>query len=113
MTRAKNTTAYPSLMLTGLERAVDLGELVIPTAAPSALRLQYYGLIGALRHEGKTELADLVSFHIQHDPSALVIRLKDTAGIMQDLAAALGAPPQPSASEEAAAALDRILGGKS
>lgn len=115
MTKPKSTAAYPAIMTQAMLAAADRGELFIPTDKPAALRLEYYGLTGAMRKEGKTELPDLLTFVISSEPSGLLIRIRDNGPLMDDIARALGAaatPVKPSTSIlDAEAALERILGG--
>jgi hypothetical protein len=110
MTTPKHSTAYPSQMLTAIQRAIDLGELVIPTPNPRAMQLQFNGLRGCLRREGKSEFAEMVSFIIADNPPRLILRLRELSPLAKDITAALSAAPERSAADEALAALDRILG---
>jgi len=98
-------------MLIALQRAADIGEFIIPTNNPKAMRLDFQGLRGALRAENRGELADMVSFHIRENPPAFIIRLRDTSQAAQDIQAALSKAPIVSALEAADDALDRILAG--
>ena len=101
-------------MLDALERAFSQGELVIPTEKPAALRLHFYGLGGALRKEGKSEIFDGIAFLIRKDPSRLILSLREQTQFGEEVARALAggnSPPQESPTSEAEAALARILGG--
>ena len=111
MTRPKFSDKYPPNMLDAMQRAFSLGELVIPTEKPQALRLYFYGLGGALRKEGKPELFNALSFSLQAAPPALVISLKENTAFSKSIASALESPVQPSAASEAEDMLSRLLGG--
>lgn len=97
-------------MLDALNSAIERGEVIIPTARPESLRLEFSALRGALRHEGRPELADLVGLYVRKaapgvEP-ALILRNKSQSPMMADIAAALGSTP----STAAEVALTRILG---
>lgn len=123
MTTARASDAYPAPMLDALHRAFSLGELFIPCPQagkilPSTLRLQFYGLIAALRREGKSELANSLGFYTQSEPPGLWIKLKDRSAFGNLVAAALAsneAPPDgenpPSGElESPEAAFKRLFG---
>lgn len=112
MSRPKVSASYPSAMMSALMRAHKLGEVRIPTKTPLAMRLEFQGFRGALRKEGKGEIADQVSFHAKKDEDVFIIRLRSNSPLMSDIEAALaGAEPKTSAVEEAEKSLNRILGG--
>lgn len=112
MPGSKHVASYPPSMLKAIERAVSLGEFVIPSDKPKALRLHFYKLLGALRFEKRSELADLLEFRIQTDPPALVLSLRESSPQVSDIEKALASEtPQVSQQEAAAQALDRILAG--
>jgi hypothetical protein len=105
-------------MLRAVETALDLGEFVIPTENPAALRLRFNGLRGALRRKGDPSKIDAVSFHLQASPPALVIRPLADAPLLKDVDAALSAlsgdkTAEPSAAAQAEDLLARLLGGSS
>lgn len=114
MSLPKVSESYPIEMMDAIMRAHSVGEVTIHTDNPSNLRLQFNGLRGALRKEGKSEIVDQVSFHISHKDAEhpwMMIRLRSAAPGIADIAAALkGENPKSSAVEEAEASLDRILG---
>lgn len=112
MTRPKFSDKYPPNMLDAMQRAFDLGELVIPTDKPQALRLYFYGLGGALRREGKPELFNALAFSLQDNPPALVITLRENTDFSLAIASALNSSPVASAASEAEATLARLLGEK-
>jgi hypothetical protein len=111
----KSSESYPVAMLDALKRAHATGEVIIPTKTPLQMRLQFQGLRGALRKEGKGELADQVSFHVpgKTEPQEwFSIRLRSASPLIGDITAALEQKePTTSAVEEAEASLNRILGG--
>lgn len=115
MSLSKISDSYPPEMLAAIIRAHKLGEVVIPTHSPYAMRLQFNGLRGALRREGKGEIADQVSFHVSakdETPTWFAIRLRSASPVISDISAALKSEePKTSAIEEAEASLNRILGG--
>ena len=95
MSTPKDPSAYPPAMLAAVDRAIALGKFSIPTANPAKLRLQFYGLVSALRRENRASEIDRVSFHLT--PDGLEIRLKADEDIMRALDAALGGKtPSPS-----------------
>lgn len=118
MTTPRASDAYPAPMLEALNRAFSLGELFIPcpgSIKPATLRLQFYGLIAALRREGRSELANSLGFYTQSEPPGLWIKLKDLSALGELVSAALAdqgetLSPAPS-DDDASAALDRILKG--
>ena len=117
MTRPKRSDAYPPQFLHALRRVAETGDdLVIPTENPIAMRLNFYGLFGALRAEGKPELPSLVSIFILPEKNGIVIRPKDASALAQDIAKALSGTPEtpgePSQPDDFEAALARILGEK-
>lgn len=123
MSLPKRSEAYPPSMLLALTRAIDQGELFIPCPGaikPKALRLQFYGLVGALRAESKPELANAVGFFPSDDPPGLWLRLRDLSGIGQLVASALGEPSGENPSSPASSSsledpediFDRIMKGK-
>lgn len=104
-------------MLRAVSAAYSLGELVIPHPRPKALRLDFQGLRGALRAEGNAEEIDALTFQLQDNPPALILRLKETTENAQAINAALAAigeksPPVPPSPDlaDSEAALSRILG---
>jgi len=115
MTQPRSSSAYPLPMFAAIDAALSRGEFLIPCEKPSALRLRFQGLRGALRRENLAEKIDSVSFHLA--PTGLLIRHKDNSADMQAIEAALDlalSTPQPEPSESAQAAaslaLSRILG---
>lgn len=109
MSLPKTSASYPPEMLAAIDRAHAVGEVIIPTLTPLSMRLQFQGLRGALRKEGKGELADMVSFHVTE--KEFIIRLRAASPMVLDIAEALKHDaPRASAIEEAEASLDRILG---
>lgn len=121
MTLPSTSAAYPDTMLDAVSLACQRGILVIPCPSPAALRLQFNGLRGALRKENKSDAIDMISFHLQSDPPALVLKSKETAPNMIALADAIKATrenppddplPLSPLAEDAEAALFRILGVK-
>lgn len=112
MSLPKTTSSYPVSMIEALQRAHAEGEVIVPTLTPAALRLQFQGLRGALRKEGRGELADMVSFFVE--PDRFIIRLRANLPGIADLDAALArGKPLASTLEAVEASLDRILSGKS
>lgn len=87
MTTPRNSSAYPRQMLEAVTRAVEAGELVIPSKNPGALLLQYNGLRSALRRENAAEIIEMVSFH--KGEGTFTIRLKENADYAQEIEAAL------------------------
>jgi hypothetical protein len=79
------------------------------------MRLQFNGLRGALRREGKGELADQVSFHVSpkgETPTWFKIALRSQSPVVSDITAAMsGEKVTPSAVDEAEASFNRLLGG--
>lgn len=121
MTRPKRSDAYPAPYLHALRKVAETGEdFTIPTASPIAMRLNFYGLFGALRAEGKPELPSLVSIFIippENGGPAITIRLKNAGDLAQDITKALsnaGEPPPETGpqEDEYEAAIARILGEK-
>lgn len=115
MSLPKTSAAYPPAMLAALDQAQREGEVIIPTLTPLVLRMQFQGLRGALRKEGKPELADTVIFLIEKNPDRFIIRLRANMPGMSDVEAAINSRPTSAASgksatEESEASLDRILG---
>ena len=120
MTRPKRSDAYPASMLSALIRALESGEFFIPCDSPqvkpASLRLHFYGLLGALRNEGKPEFADSLMLVLSSEPPGLWIRGKDLSPIGELVSAALGAalpgenPPLPE--EDPEDIFDRIMKGK-
>lgn len=109
MTLPKTSASYPPEMLAAIDRAHAVGEVVIPTMTPMQMRLQFQGLRGAMRKEGKSELVDMVSFHITE--KEFIIKLRAASPMMADIAKALEIDaPRANAVEEAEASLMRILG---
>lgn len=94
MSTPKSSGAYPPSMLAAVDRAIALGKFLIPSANPGKLRLNFYGLLAALRRENAAENIERVSFHLVSD--GLELRLKADEDIMRDLDAALGAMPIPA-----------------
>lgn len=118
MSLPRNSSAYPPSLLAAVQRAADLGEFVIPTKNPRALRLQLQGLRGALRRENTSSTIDGVMFCLQAEPPALVIKSRDNTPEALEVLAALGKSPQPSTpdnsallAEQAEDLLARILSG--
>lgn len=116
MPRPKRSDAYPASMHSALNRALETGELFIPCSPaikPNALRLHFYGLIGALRAEGRAEIGDALGFYTQADPPGLWVRLKDLASIGALVADALKTPEEipPPAPESAADLFSRLAKG--
>lgn len=115
MSLPRNSSAYPSTLLAAVQRAADLGEFVIPTKNPRALRLQLQGLRGALRREGAAQTIDSIMFCLQENPPALILKTRDNTPEALDVFAALGDNPLPALSpalaEQAEDLLSRILSG--
>jgi hypothetical protein len=115
MSTPKVSDSYPVEMLDAIKRAHETGEVVIPTPTPHLMRLQFNGLRGALRREGKGELADQVAFCISakgETPTWFKIVLRSASPVIADIATALkGAKIVPSAVEEAEESFNRLLGG--
>lgn len=113
MSLPKATDSYPPEMLAALKLAHEVGEVKIPTELPHQMRLQFNGLRGALRKEGKGEIADQVSFHVSPKGEAspwFAIRLRSASPVITDVAAALaGKKTVPSAVEEAEETFNRLL----
>ena len=105
MSLPRNSSAYPSSLLAAVQRAADLGEFIIPTKNPRALRLQLQGLRGALRRENASATIDSVMFCLQDSPPALVIKSRDNTPEALEVLAALGSTPKPSATLEQSALL--------
>ena len=110
MSTPLNSAAYPAAFLDALAQAGEKGSLSIPCPKPAALRLRFYGLVGALRKEGKPEIVENLGFYIRENPLRLDIVRKSLDDEAALVAAALGSSP--SASDPAAEALKRILGEK-
>jgi hypothetical protein len=114
MSLPRNSIAYPPSFLSAIERAFSLGELTIPTEKPKALRLQFQGLRGALRRENRADIIDSVMFCVQESPPALILRSRDASSAALDVAKALETTQvrenPSSVTDDAEAALDRILG---
>lgn len=102
-------------MLEALTHAQETGFLRIPCENPAYLRLRFYGLLKALRKEGKTELADGLIFRIPKNTPELVIEATGATPLDATITAAIKAAgreiPQTSPSFDAEAALERILNG--
>lgn len=115
MSLPRNSSAYPSTLLAAVQRAADLGEFVIPTKNPRALRLQLQGLRGALRREGAAQTIDSIMFCLQENPPALILKTRDNTPEALDVLAALGdnplPAPSPALAEQAEDLLSRILSG--
>lgn len=115
MSQPRSPSAYPLSMITAVETAARTSEMIIPCDNPRALRLRFNGLRGALRKAGTAHLIDSVSFLIQENPPALIIRHVDNCQDSLDIEKALEGvqlgKPAVSAQEEAEASLDRILSG--
>lgn len=115
MSLPKVSDSYPPEMIAAILRAHETGEVIIPTITPHAMRLQFNGLRGALRREGKGELADQVSFIISpkgETPTWFAIRLRSASPVISDIAAAMRQEKViPSAVEEAEESFNRILKG--
>ena len=117
MSTPRASSAFPPLMHDAMQRALDLGEFFIPCPgkiSPAALRLQFYGLISALRAEGKTELGNSLGFYLSADPRGLWLRLKDLGDIGSRISEALKSPGEnlPASSEDLSDAFDRIMQGE-
>ena len=116
MSRPKRSDAYPASMLLALEKALETGGLFIPCPGPikpQALRLQFYGLIGALRAEGKTELANAVSIVLSTEPLGIWLRPRDLSSIGELVSQALASPGEnPPLPEDPEDIFDRIMKGK-
>jgi len=67
MTRPLQVNRYDSSLLLALATAQRLGEFFIPSDKPSALRLEFYGLCGALRKENRPEACDGLKFFLKQD----------------------------------------------
>ena len=103
--------SYPSLLLEAVTTAHELGELIIPTSNPKAMRLQIHGLFGALRREGKAELTEDLGCYVSPDGKSLILRKKERTQMGLELTEALKAARAGSSpTEDAEAALRRILG---
>jgi len=117
MSRPKRSDAYPASMLLALEKALETGGLFIPCPGPikpPALRLSFYGLIGALRAEGKAELANAVSISLSSEPPGLWLRPRDLSSLGELVSQALEAAGEnpPSQPEDPEDIFDRIMKGK-
>ena len=116
MSAPKTTDSYPPEYLAAILRAHEVGEVVIPTDNPDALRLRFNGLRGALRREGRGELADMVSFLVvrakDEQPGYMRIMLRAADPLVADVAAALKnpAPIRSAALVEQENTLARLLG---
>ena len=108
MSTPKSSTAYPPAMLAAVDRAIALGKFSIPSASPGNLRLNFYGLLAALRRDNAATEIERVSFHLVGE--SLEIRLKADEDIMQDLDAALGKLPD-TQDADADALFSRITKG--
>lgn len=109
MSLPKTSDSYPPEFLAAITRALEEGELAIPTPNPAALRFRFNGLRGAMRRENRGELIDMVSFHIT--PDSMIIRSRAADPLISDVASALGKPSLPSAArDEAETLLARLLG---
>jgi hypothetical protein len=113
----RSTNAYPVEFRAALTRAISTGSLFIPHANPSALRLRFYGYIGALRKEGENELADACSFTLSKSPPGLTLNLRETTPDAAAIREAIGTPtPNPSTenplleSDDIDSLFNRIIG---
>lgn len=115
MTRPKRSDAYPASMLSALIRALESGELFIPCSPqvkPASLRLHFYGLLGALRLEGKPEFSDSLMLVVSADPPGMWIRTKELGPIGELVASALKGDNPPPSEEDPEDIFDRIMKGK-
>lgn len=116
MPTPRSSSAYPPALLAALAHVQATGELKIPTGKPAALRLQFHGLFGALRKEGKSELCEGIGCYLSE--GMLILAMKDSTSmgidVLNALTAATGKEFSPPSLDADEAALDRILsGGKS
>lgn len=76
MSTSKRSASYPQYFETILQAAYSGDDdFVIEHPKPNSLRLQFNGYRAALRLEGKSEVADELSFHVTD--TAVVIKRKD------------------------------------
>lgn len=108
MSTPLSSAAYPAAFFEALAQAGEKGSLSIPCPNPAAMRLRFYGLVRALRKEGKPELVENLGFYIRENPPRLEILRKSLDDEAALVAAALGSPQ--SEADPAAEALKRILG---
>lgn len=124
MATPRGSSAYPAPLMAALTRALSGEEILIPCPdadgiKPNTLRLQFYGLMGALKREGKGEYSETLLLTLQAEPPALRLTWRDSGRIGALVARALEAPPTPEGdfplpteSDDAAAAFARIMQGE-
>lgn len=114
MPSPRASSAYPYPMLRALERAVETGELFIPcddTIKPNNLRLQFYGLLGALKREGKPEFGETLQLTLATDPPGLRLAWRDTGKIGALVQRALEADLSESSADPSESSLFESLTG--
>lgn len=123
MATPRGSSAYPAPLMAALTRAMAGEEILIPCPdadgiKPNTLRLQFYGLMGALKREGKGEYSETLLLTVQAEPPALRLAWRDSGRIGALVARALEAAPSegeippPTESDDAAAAFARIMQGE-
>lgn len=118
MPSPRASSAYPASMLQALLLAAETGEFFIPCddgTKPNNLRLQFYGLLGALKREGRGELRETLLLTLTTEPPGLLIAWRDAGKIGALVQRAIDAHHEIPAGDtapdnDAAAALKRILG---
>jgi len=96
MPAPRASSAYPASLLAALHHAMDTGEIFIPCPPsegikPNNLRLQFYGLLSALKREGQPELGEALTLTLSNDPPGIRVAWRDTGKIGALVAAALQA----------------------
>ena len=94
MPSPRASSAYPASLLAALHHAMDTGELFIPCPPsegikPNNLRLQFYGLLSALKREGQPELGEALTLTLSEEPPGIRIAWRDTGKIGALVAKAL------------------------
>lgn len=116
MSLPSSLNAYPSSMLTALQRAARDNAFIIPCDDPIKLRFRFYGFRKALIKAGEhAALAESVTFTLQTTPPGLIISHVDKSPEANIIENALGQTPvifptRESIISDTEDMMDRILG---